>query len=97
MFLERAHSSDQRGVSGNMQLGADAVVVARNDPNVREKDGFTWLRYSSARKQGGGALTTTFMKKEVVRVFRSSNVTNSLFAPANPKIRKNNRYAHTRR
>jgi hypothetical protein len=88
MFLQRAHSSDQRGVSGNMGDGADAIVVARNDPNVREKDGFVWLRYSSARKQGGGALTTTFVMKKAVRVFRSSAVTNSLFAPINPKQRR---------
>ena len=75
--------SDQKGVSGNMADGSDAVIVARNDPNVREKDGLVWLRYSSARKQGGGGLTTSFLKKKAVRVFRSSAVTNSLFAPPN--------------
>ena len=44
MFRAQLHNSDQRGVSGNIELGADAVVMARNDALVRERDGFTWLR-----------------------------------------------------
>ncbi|GMH83199.1 hypothetical protein TrST_g5124 [Triparma strigata] len=83
IFQAQLHNSDQRGVSGNIELGADAVVVARNDGRVRERDGFTWMRYTSARKQGGGGMATTFNKQNPVRVFRSSAV-ESEFAPINP-------------
>ena len=58
IYNAQLHNSDQRGVSGNIEHGADAVVLARNDSLVRERDGFTWLRYTSARKQGGGGLAT---------------------------------------
>ena len=74
LFKHRAHSSDQRGVSGNLTSGADAIIVSRQDPDLREADGFTWLRYTSSRRQGGGGLATSFLEQKPIRVFRSSSI-----------------------
>jgi hypothetical protein len=76
-----AHNSDQRGVSGNLVAGADAVVVARVDGNVRERDGLSWLRYTSMRKQGGGAMAVSFKNGSPIRVFRSSSASDTKFRP----------------
>ena len=72
-----AHRADQRGISGNIKDGADSIVVSRQDFNVREEDGLSWLRYTSSRRQGGGALCVSFRTKKPVRVFRSSNLKGS--------------------
>ncbi|GMH53586.1 hypothetical protein TL16_g01483 [Triparma laevis f. inornata] len=87
IYQAQLHNSDQRGISGNIEMGADAVVLARNDGRVRERDGFTWLRYTSARKQGGGGMATSFNIKNPIRVFRSSAV-QSPFAPINSTQKK---------
>ncbi|GMH73414.1 hypothetical protein TL16_g13072 [Triparma laevis f. inornata] len=77
--------SDQRGVNGNVKLGADALVFSRNDPNLRETDGFTWVRYTSKRSEGGASMAKSYLDGSPIRVLRSSNLKASLFAP----IKKN--------
>ena len=69
-----AHRADQRGINGNIKDGSDSIVVSRQDFAVREEDGLSWLRYTSSRRQGGGALCKSYQTKKPVRVFRSSNL-----------------------
>lgn len=68
--------------SGNRKDGSDSIVVSRQDFDVREEDGLSWLRYTSSRRQGGGALCMSFRTKKPVRVFRSSNLKFSSYRPA---------------
>ena len=81
MYDAFVHVSDQRGVSGNMNDGADAVVVARVEGNLRERDGLSWLRYTSTRKQGGGAMAMSYKGGNPIRVFRSSSAKATSFRP----------------
>jgi len=76
-----SHRADQRGINGNIKDGSDSIVVSRQDFDVREEDGLSWLRYTSSRRQGAGALYMSFRMKKPVRVFRSSNLKSS-YRPA---------------
>jgi hypothetical protein len=69
-------------VSGNKEIGCDAIVISRQDPFKREHDYFTCFYYSSNSVQRAGALYTSYQKKQLIRVFRSSNLANR-FAPPN--------------
>ncbi|GMH99295.1 hypothetical protein TrST_g3156 [Triparma strigata] len=75
--------NDQRGVSGNVTLGVDALVFSRNDFTLGEKDGFYWLCYVCKRSEGGGGLNLSYLTGKPVRVLRSSNLKASQFAPLN--------------
>lgn len=80
----RAHVSAQRGVAGLAARGAESIVVSRQSPNLREADGLVWLRYTSTRRQGAGALWRSLGRRSPVRVFRSS----ALDQPWAPKLRQ---------
>ena len=92
MYQEFAHVSDQRGVSGNISDGADAIVVARVDGDFRERDGLSWLRYTSTRKQGGGAMATSYKNGNPIRVFRSSSANATSFRPIIHERRSSSRH-----
>jgi len=75
-----AHASAQRGVAGIGARGAESLVVSRQTPALRERDGLTWLRYTSTRRQGASSLFQSMSRRKPIRVFRSSNLA-SPFAP----------------
>jgi hypothetical protein len=81
LYSTYAHRADQRGVNGNMEHGCDSIVVSRQSCNHREEDGLCWLRYTSNRSQGGGALLINFVRQLPIRVFRSSKINNTLYSP----------------
>ena len=81
----------QRGVNGNMKSGCDSVVVSRQAVHLREEDGLSWLRYTSSRRQGGGALLTSYRGRKPVRVFRSSKLA-SIYAPPEQEGKTSYRY-----
>lgn len=80
LYSVSAHRADQRGINGNIKFGADSLVVSRQNPQLREEDGLQWLRYTSSRRQGAGALCLSYSRRQPVRVFRSSNLT-TCYAP----------------
>ena len=81
LYSTYAHRADQRGVNGNMVHGCDSIVVSRQSLNHREEDGLCWLRYTSNRGQGGGALLISHVRQLPIRVFRSSKINNTLYSP----------------
>lgn len=83
LVAKGAHASAQRGVGGSAARGAESVVVSRQSQLLREADGLSWLRYTSTRRQGAGALWRSFGLKEPVRVFRSSHL-DSGWGPPKP-------------
>lgn len=78
LFRSRAHPADQKGVVGNIHYGVQSIVVSRQSPELREDDGLSWLKYTSTRRQGGGAFATAYKKQQVIRVFRSSSLKNQV-------------------
>ncbi|KAL9187368.1 hypothetical protein ACHAXT_001471 [Thalassiosira profunda] len=63
LYANGAHRADQRGINGNVDQGSDSIVVSRQNPDVREEDGLQWLRYTSSRRQGAGALCVSHNRK----------------------------------
>lgn len=81
LFMTRVHRCDRRGVCGNIENGAESIVVSRQEQTLREEDGLQWIKYTSSRRQGGGGFATSYKKNQPIRVFRSSSL-NSMYAPA---------------
>lgn len=81
LYSTYAHRADQRGVNGSMIHGCDSIVVSRQSLKHREEDGLCWLRYTSNRSQGGGALLVSLVRQLSIRVFRSSKINNALYSP----------------
>ena len=82
MCFTGAHNQAQRGVGGSIDRGAESIVVSRCSERMREADGASWLRYTSTRRQGAGALWRNLKdNRQPVRVFRSSKLTNPWAPP----------------
>ena len=92
LWTSYAHRSDQRGINGNIRDGSDSIVVSRQSFDLREEDGLSWLRYTSSRRQGGGALCVSFKTKKPVRVFRSSRLEGPYRPPTFDEDRTSYRY-----
>lgn len=92
LWTTYAHRSDQRGINGNIRDGSDSIVVSRQSFALREEDGLSWLRYTSSRRQGGGALCVSYRTKKPVRVFRSSRLEGPYRPPAFDEDRTSYRY-----
>ena len=92
LFLTRVHRCDRRGVCGNIESGAESIVVSRQDSALREEDGLQWIKYTSSRRQGGGGFATSFKKKQPIRVFRSSSLNNKYAPPPRPLGNTSYRY-----
>ena len=92
LFLTRVHRCDRRGVCGNIDSGAESIVVSRQDGSLREEDGLQWIKYTSSRRQGGGGFATSFKKKQAIRVFRSSSLNNEYAPPPRPLGNTSYRY-----
>ena len=81
LFMTRVHRCDRRGVCGNIENGAESIVVSRQDQALREEDGLQWIKYTSSRRQGGGGFATSYKKNQSIRVFRSSSLNNKYAPP----------------
>lgn len=92
LFLTRVHRCDRRGVCGNIENGAESIVVSRQDGSLREEDGLQWIKYTSSRRQGGGGFATSYRKKQPIRVFRSSSLNNKYAPPPRPLGNTSYRY-----
>jgi alkylated DNA repair dioxygenase AlkB len=92
LWTSYAHRADQRGINGNIRDGSDSIVVSRQSFALREEDGLSWLRYTSSRRQGGGALCVSYKTKKPVRVFRSSRLEGPYRPPAFDEDRTSYRY-----
>jgi alkylated DNA repair dioxygenase AlkB len=92
LWTSYAHRADQRGINGNIRDGSDSIVVSRQSFALREEDGLSWLRYTSSRRQGGGALCVSYRTKKPVRVFRSSRLEGPYRPPAFDEDRTSYRY-----
>jgi len=77
----KAHSSMQRGISGNKALGCDAIIVAGARNDHREQDTFEMLSYAAEMKVGAGAMIRSKDLGVPIRVFRSSNYDSRYAAP----------------
>ena len=84
LFTTRVHRCDRRGVCGNIENGAESIVVSRQNEALREEDGLQWLKYTSSRRQGGGGFATSYKKYQPIRVFRSSSLNNMYAPPPRP-------------
>jgi hypothetical protein len=78
MFVQ---SSNRGGISGNKEIGCDAIVVSRQDPSFREMDELTWILFTSTNRQRAGALYRNFETGNCLRLFRSSALTNKFRPP----------------
>lgn len=67
-----AHRCLQRGVSGSMEKGCDAIVVSEKGNNKYSH--FTSLKYVANTQQGAYGLMTSACCKYPIRVFRSTDM-----------------------
>ncbi len=79
LFLCNRH--DRKWANGTSAEGCESILVESQDPTLREDDGLCWLQVTCTRSDGGGALCQSYVKKNPVRVFRSSEL-GSRYAPA---------------
>ena len=75
-YLYLSFSAVQGGISGNIAIGASAIVVSRQSKGLMEGDNFQNLTYTSRSTQGGNAMCKSFCNGNVIRVFRSSGLLN---------------------
>jgi len=66
-----AHRSQERGVSGNRDVGCDAIIVSGKG-NGLASDNFFRIVYTAERRNGALALLKSCIEGQPVRVFRSS-------------------------
>lgn len=79
--------ADQRGVSGSLKRGCEAIIVSGRQPG---EDNFKNLVYTATNRQGGGAMLRSLKEKFPIRVFRSSDSNN----PYRPSARANGATAY---
>lgn len=89
MIATKGHRLKEGGVCGTAEAGACAVVVSRSGANQR--DGLSWLTYSSTRGEGACRFFTSKRRGLPIRVYRSSKLA-SPYAPTNWKGSTKYRY-----
>jgi len=72
LFQMGAHRMLQRGISGNVQRGADALIVSGLREDKLGEDSFLELLYAVEKVKGGASVVTSYERELPVRVFRSS-------------------------
>ena len=72
LYQMNAHYMQQRGVSGNITNGCDAIIVSGLREDKLGEDALFTLMYAVEKKKGGASVVTSFEKKLPVRIFRSS-------------------------
>ncbi len=80
-FFVNKNRHDRKWANGTSAEGCESILVESQDPTLREDDGLCWLQVTCSRSDGGGALCQSYVKKNPVRVFRSSEL-GSRYAPA---------------
>jgi hypothetical protein len=66
----------QKGISGNINFGCDAIIVSGAREDGDGHDEFSDLVYCAETKVGGGAIMKSMASKIPIRVFRSSVLQN---------------------
>jgi len=66
------HSAQQRGISGNIQQGCDAIIVSGAREDGLGDDRFHFLTYAAETRLGAGAILKNFHANLPIRVFRGS-------------------------
>jgi hypothetical protein len=72
LFQRCAHLMQQRGISGNMITGADAIIVSGLREDGLGIDKFLKLMYAVEAAKGAKSVVTSSKQKLPIRVFRSS-------------------------
>lgn len=72
LFMNGFHGRFQGGISGNLRVGCDAIVVSGKREDQRGYDQYTFLTYFAESRKGANALAKSFEKNLPIRVFRSS-------------------------
>jgi len=80
-FYVLKHRGGQRGVSGNVNRGAEAITVAGLREDSLGRDDFERLLYVVESSNGGGAMLKSAENIWPIRVFRSSKLNNQYQAP----------------
>jgi len=73
LFQMGAHRMQQRGISGNMETSADAMIISSLREDKLGCDRFHQFVYAVEQKKGGKAVLTSKEKNLPIRVFRSSH------------------------
>lgn len=73
LFNMGAHRMQQRGISGNMKAGADAMIVSGLREDKLGCDNFCQLVYAVEKLKGGMSVVMSYNENKPIRVFRSSN------------------------
>jgi hypothetical protein len=65
-----AFGSPQGGVSGEMSVGCNAIVVSKGEASLDTLDSFNYLATGG---QGSGCMRVSLIKNRLIRVFHTSN------------------------
>lgn len=73
LFAMGAHRMQQRGISGKIETGADAIIVSGLREDKLGCDRFVQFVYAVEQRKGGKSVLTSFQKGLPIRIFRSSH------------------------
>lgn len=93
LFKNCAHLMQQRGISGNMKDGCDAIIVSGLREDKLGTDDFLKLMYAAESVKGALSVLCSFEQNKPIRIFRSS-IYNSPFRAIgrNSKLQRFYRY-----
>ena len=77
------HLAFQRSVSGCTDVGCDAIILSGTRQDDWEWDAFFEMVYAVEQRKGGGAVAKSFADKASVRIFRTSQLDDSIDGRAN--------------
>jgi alkylated DNA repair dioxygenase AlkB len=80
LFNMGAHLMQQRGISGNMAEGSDAIIVSGLREDKLGHDNFTNLMYAAESVKGARSVVTSHRQGLPIRIFRSATYRNPLRA-----------------
>jgi alkylated DNA repair dioxygenase AlkB len=84
-----AHIAQQRGVSGNKDMGCASIIVAGKREDGLGTDEFHTLMYAASTTNGALAMAKSCKEKRLIRVFRSSAYASRFRARKETKNKKN--------
>lgn len=86
LFERCAHLMQQRGISGNLTTGADAIIVSGLREDRLGSDHFLQFMYAVESAKGGRSVVTSYEKRLPIRVFRSSVYKSPYRAQQPPRV-----------
>ena len=89
-----AFLAQQRGVSGSIQFGCDAIVVSGLRPDGLGDDDFTTLMYAVEAWNGGQCVLNSFRQNAPIRIFRSTTNPDIYGALVEEKYNKKSMYRY---